>query len=253
MRFKTKWEKLLIATIGISIGILLIGTSSQATWQANAATHSTGKKDTGANWITSIRQMETAGQTMGLTETIGSNLVATSTSNNIDVHMMKSTEYGAMAILSASGFGNPKTLQDSTIKSTTGNVTGVYITGTRWEWTASTIYEANIGKDKRYYDLYVGENGKAKTGDALGSNTSINVGCTLEYGNQNNSYITGSSWHNSNYAGWINYSECAFMRGGNGIFSFNGMSNLNGKSFARWNDAYCSYVSRGVAVVGQGL
>ncbi|MCI9247201.1 MAG: hypothetical protein HFJ30_08900, partial [Clostridia bacterium] len=97
--------KQILVTSALVLGMLTIGgTSSKAALQANSATHATGKTATGASWIQSIREMEKSGQTMGLNETIGNNLVATSSSNNIDVHMMRTTEYGAMAILSASGF-----------------------------------------------------------------------------------------------------------------------------------------------------
>ena len=53
--------------------------------------------------------------------------------------MMRSTEYGAIAILSASGYGNPQTLQNSAVKTTTGNKTGVYFTGNNWEWVAGGV------------------------------------------------------------------------------------------------------------------
>ena len=126
---KTKKLKQVLVTSTLLLGILtLSGSASKAALQANASTHSKGKTATGASWIQSIREMETSGQTMGLNETINtSTLVATSSSNNIDVHMMKTTEYGAMAILSASGFGWSGKLADAPVKSTTGNITGVYV------------------------------------------------------------------------------------------------------------------------------
>ncbi|MCI9247080.1 MAG: hypothetical protein HFJ30_08270, partial [Clostridia bacterium] len=93
----TKKLKQVLVTSTLLLGTLMIGsTSSQAALQSNPTTHSSGKTATGASWITSIREMEKSGQTMGLNETIGDNLVATSSSNNIDVHMMRTTEYGAM-------------------------------------------------------------------------------------------------------------------------------------------------------------
>ena len=55
--------------------------------------------------------------------------------------MMLPTEYGAVAILSASGYGNSGKLRDETNvqkRTTTGNSTGVYFTGDRWEWLASS-------------------------------------------------------------------------------------------------------------------
>ena len=103
---------------------------------------------------------------MGLTETLNG-LNATSASNGIDVHMMLPTEYGAVAILSASGYGNPKKLRDEANaqkRTTTGNSTGVYFTGDRWEVTAS------------------GTNGKYENFDSKLKGTITQ-------------FIGGSSWH----------------------------------------------------------
>ena len=181
----TKKLKQILVTSALVLGMLTIGgTSSQAALQSNPTTHSSGKTATGASWITSIREMEKSGQTMGLNETIGSNLVATSSSNNIDVHMMRTTEYGAMAILSASGFGWSGKLADAPVKSTTGNVTGVYVPGNRWEWTAGVCADSTVGKDARYYDLYkISDQTSAKVGDALGLDTyTTNPGCSGWHG-----------------------------------------------------------------------
>ena len=236
MKNTKKLKQILVTTALVTVGILAIGgTSSQAALQANPTTHSSGKKATGASWIQSIREMEKSGQTMGLNETIGTNLVATSSSNNIDVHMMRTTEYGAMAILSASGFGWSGKLADAPVKSTTGNVTGVYVPGTRWEWTAGVCSAATVGKDARYYDLYGSNQTSAKVGDALGLDTyTTNPGC--------------SGWHGG-YANWLNTTEYGFVRGGiynsgSGMFSF-------GDYY--WNYSDRANCGRGVAVVGTGL
>ena len=176
MKEKRSMRKVIMTTILVTAGILMIGgTSSNAALQANMTTHNAKGTKTGAQWIEQIRQMETAGQTMGLNETLNTDL-SPKTSNNIDVHMMRSTEYGAVAILSASGFGNPKKLSEVSIKSSTGNVTGVYM-GDRWEWTAGVCSAATVGKNARYYDLYTTSNTSAKVGDALGTADTPNKGC----------------------------------------------------------------------------
>ena len=228
----TKKLKQILVTSALVLGMLTIGgTSSQATLQSNPTTHSSGKTATGASWITSIRDMEKSGQTMGLNETIGSNLVATSSSNNIDVHMMRTTEYGAMAILSASGFGWSGKLADAPVKSTTGNVTGVYVPGNRWEWTAGVCADSTVGKDARYYDLYTTNQTSAKVGDALGLDTyTTNPGC--------------SGWHGG-YANWLNNTICGFRRGSGGMFSFSGSDG--------WAVTPVPCCGRGVAAVGSGL
>ena len=49
----------------------------------------------------------------------------TSNNPNLDIHMEKNTEYGAMAILSASAYGNQNVIGDG--ETTTGNKSGVYM------------------------------------------------------------------------------------------------------------------------------
>ncbi len=104
--------------------------------------------------------------------------------------MMRSTEYGAIAILSASGYGNPQTLQNSAVKTTTGNKTGVYFTGNNWEWVAGGVNGSIFGGvNTRYYDTYVDRNqGSARIGDALGTASTTNPGC--------------SKWHSASNSRW---------------------------------------------------
>ena len=126
-----KTRKIGITLILVAIMVLLGTGNVQAALQANPNTH-TKKTDTLANWVKNIRQMEAADGAMGLSETINtSTLIATSESNGIDVHCIKTTEYGAMAILSASGYGNPS--NEAAITTTTGNNTGVMINTADWE------------------------------------------------------------------------------------------------------------------------
>ena len=233
MKEKTSMKKVLLTTALVTAGILAIGgTSSQAALQANPTPHRKGKTATGASWIQSIREMEASGQTMGLNETINTSTLVASSSNNIDVHMMKTTEYGAMAILSASGFGWSGKLADAPVKSTTGNVTGVYVMGTRYEWTAGVCSASTVGKDARYYDLYkVNDQTSAKVGDALGLDTyTTNPGC--------------SGWHGAGSAYWLGNTSKGFIRGNGGMFSFHGGN-------GNWTST--TYYGRGVAVVGTGL
>ena len=189
-------------------------------------------KKTSTDWIKQIREMETGQGSMGLNETLNENLTASSESNNIDVHMMRSTEYGAIAILSTSGYGNPQTLQNSSTKTTTGNKTGVYFSGDNYEFVAGGLSgSAYNGVDKRYYDAYGTNNSTAKAGDALGDRTTANKGC--------------ATWHSAYNFGWV-YSGSSissyFYRGYGGLFSFNGSYLPAGIAWGR-----------GVAVVGAGL
>ena len=228
-----KTKKIFLTIILMTmIMILLSGGISQAALQANPNTH--GKKTLNlSSWISQIRQMEATDGAMGLAETIGSNLTATSESNGIDVHMMKTTEYGAMAILSASGYGNPS--NEATITSTTGNNTGVMIDTTKWEWTAGSA-GAGIpsGADARYYDLYTTSATSAKVGDALGSSTATNPGA--------------AGWHGASNSAWLDDAGgSGFVRGNGGIFSFNGNNNRSN------GDVGNARLGRAVVVCGSGL
>ena len=198
MKEKTKLKLISLVVILVVMTLLPVG-NVKAALQANSNTHYK-KTDTPETWMTQIRNMEKSGEAMGLSETLNSNLTASSGSNGIDVHMMKSTEYGAIAILSASGYGNPQTLQNSSTKTTTGNKTGVYFSGTNYEFVAGGLSgSAYNGVDKRYYDAYGTNNSSsydydtnksnAKVGDALGDGTTANKGC--------------AKWHSASSANWV--------------------------------------------------
>ena len=216
---KTRKKYLMILFLALSITILPMG-GVKAALQANPNTH-VKKKDAPTNWMSNIRKMEETNGAMGLSESLNSDLTSKE-SNNIDVHMMRTTEYGAIAILSISGYGNSKTLQNSSIKTTTGNKTGVYFTGNNWEWNAGGL-QGNIfrGVNTKYYDSYTGSSSSAKIGDALGCR----------------------GWHSASKSVWFNGSYICFVRDNGGLFSFNsypgGDTNTN--------------AGRGVAVCGTGL
>ena len=220
-----KKTKLILATLIIMLATILLNTMEvQATLQANPNTHYK-KTDTPTNWMTNFRKMEETGGAMGLSETLNEDLTPSSKSNNIDVHMMRTTEYGAIAILSASGYGNSKTLQNSEIKTTTGNKTGVYLSGGNWEFNAGGLENRIFsGVNKKYYDTYTSARNSARVGDALGERT--NNGC--------------QGWHSASNSGWVFGSHPFFIRVDGGVFSF---------------DCYTggAYGGRGVAVVGAGL
>lgn len=224
---KTKTLKQILATTLLVTTLLITNAGiSKAALQANTNTQYT-KPDTAENWITAFRQMETAGGAMGLSETLNSDLTASSSSNGIDVHMMRTTEYGAIAILSASGYGNPSNAQ--AITTTTGNSTGVILNTDNREWTAGGISGLIFsGTNSRYFDTYTTSNTSAKIGDALGTATTTNPGC--------------AGWHSAPNSYWDGRSSYYFYRGGRGIFSFND-----------FNGSYTHCFCRGVAVCGQGL
>ena len=216
---KTRKKYLMIVFLTLSITLLPMGVV-KAALQANLSTH-VKKTDWPVNWMSNIRKMEEMNGSMGLSENLNSDLTSKE-SNNIDVHMMRNTEYGAIAILSASGYGNSKTLQDSSIKTTTGNKTGVYFTGNNWEHTAGGlqgyIFE---GVNVKYYDTY----SSAKVGDALECR----------------------GWHSAQYFAWVSDGDPYFMRDSGGLFSVSGHSGHGGYAGSD------PIPSRGVAVCGAGL
>ena len=224
MKEKTKL-KLLSAIIMLTAMTVMPVGRVKAALQANPNTQYT--KAAGAtSWMTWFRKMEEQGGAMGLNETLKDDLTSES-SNGIDVHMMRTTEYGAIAILSASGYGNPS--NDRAITSTTGNETGVMVNTNQWEWNAGGLQGSIFsGVNSRYFDTYTGERESARVGDALGSSTTTNQGT--------------AGWHSASCSGWVVGSYPYFVRGGKGgIFSFS----CGGDSG--------SYYARGVVVCGAGL
>lgn len=219
-----KKTKLILLTLIILLVTILLNTMEvQATLQANPNTHYK-KADIPTNWMTNFRKMEETGGAMGLSETLNEDLTPSSKSNNIDVHMMRTTEYGAIAILSASGYGNSKTLQNSEIKTTTGNKTGVYLSGGDREYNAGGLENSIFsGVNKKYYDTYTGARNSARVGDALGERT--NNGCM--------------GWHNTT-SNWFYEGGYYLVR--SGLFSSDGSYNAGDTA-----------KSRGVAVCGEGL
>ncbi len=188
-----KKKKIIIGVV-IMMGMALMPIPSKAVLQANPNTNGTnGKSDSVENWMTNIRKMETKNQAMGLEETIDNTTKkSASGSNGIDVHMIKSTEWGTVAILSVSGYGNSKKMNESPIKSTTGNKSGVYFPLTSYEITAGGIKQIiSSGIDKKYYDVYESSD-NVKIGDALGTDKTKNPGCRYWHGG-------GMRWCNQNY------------------------------------------------------
>ena len=171
--------------------------------------------------------MEAENQVMGLNEKIDTTTgLATTDSNDIDVHMAKNTEYGAAVLFGASDYGKQgnsieerrmdkgaTTTSGTDIKATTtGNVYGVYEIG--------------------YYDMKISNTGLSEWA-AGGGSLFISTSIVPRYINR---YKSGSSnadpkpgdatmetkyWHESALAGWISSRSNGFCRGYEGAFYFN--------------------------------
>ncbi len=133
-----------------------------------------------ANFFKYIREMEAEEGALGLSASFGENdsgiYDEITESNNIDVHMCKNTEWGAVTMLSSSkygaGNGNVSTSYNSTTKlynitaSTTGNVTGIFGLNegaANSEYVAAGIFskmytfygrDFMLGMPSRYVDRY---------------------------------------------------------------------------------------------------
>ena len=236
---KTK-DSIIFMIILMSI-ILITPTISQAALQSNG---NTSAKYNINEWIWKVREMQGAGGTLGLTDSIDwdkeGGKYLTSNNPNLDIHMEKNTEFGAMAILSASSYGNPNPIGNG--ETTTGNITGVVINFDN-EWvaagqiTSATTYAVATS---RYKDNYT-TNYVAKAGDAIEET---------------------KQWHmekNDDHYTWITLDTTAgLLRSGKGwmgyggIFAYYGNGNRNNTRDmpARYNK---TWASRAVIVVGTGI
>ena len=194
----------------IVIGIFSLSTKVEAALQANGAAGITANL---SDWMYYTRKMQETGGGLGLNDKI-SDTDLTSSNKNFDIHMQKNTEYGAIAILSASAYGNPNVIADG--QTTTGNVSGIQVK-LNGEWTAAAasntaVWAMQVGKP-RYWNNYGGGNGSnSKIGDAMAET---------------------NGWHGSSGA-WMSHicasaergtADCAFVRANGGsCFSFDGRS-----------------------------
>lgn len=235
-----KTEEILVLML-FAIILLAIPTISQAALQANGSGASIKTVD---DWMSSIRQMEAQGGTLGLTGSASLKQQPgedgkVADSNNLDIHMQKNTEYGAMVILSASSYGKSTPVHktdDGTLSTTTGNKSGVYMSLNK-EWVAAgTISNSSTYKNAslKYKNPYTTTK-SSLPGDAT---------------------IECSGWHDTkitNYnSAWINGNDrYGFLRAysGSSIFSFFGNQNV-GSSEAVYTNPH---TSRAVVVLGTGI
>lgn len=170
-------KKIIFVAIFV-LTMLVGGIKVQANYQSRPDVAS--KKSVNADtFFVNTRKIEESGQGMGLTSVIDANGNKTSGATGIDVHMMRNTEWGTIAILAASSYGqiDQNTQIGLAKSSTTGNNYGVFqMNDTTGEFVAGInsavlTTHANLGKIKlapaRYKDTYVGtlNNIPAKTGD----------------------------------------------------------------------------------------
>jgi len=226
-----KSKKLIMIIIYIVIGVFIVlPSTSKAVVQANGGTPATKKIN---DWLLQIRQMQATGGALGLTDTINEDL--TSSNKNLDIHMEKNTEYGAMAILSASAYGKQDKINDG--ETTTGNSTGIKININR-EWVSAgcEIMSGDVSRFRnssgRYKNIYSKGTVGGRVGDAI---------------------MTLGTWHGPTDCKWYGgdseiYSALIRSREGS-LFSYyaqNG-TGIDSANYNRLNN------SRAVVVVGSGV
>lgn len=268
-----KRKIVLILIISLLVTFIFINNKTYAALQSNG---SAPARNSLTGWMLSIRQMEGAGGTLGLKETINSSsLLSTSGSNDLDIHMEKNTEYGAIAILSASSYGNPNKIASG--QTTTGNETGIVMNINK-EWVAagyptrvSAFQNAN-GKYKNVYSGSISETGSSGSGIQkvfmYGLSYARKVGDAISETN---------GWHGSGSSQWIGVqiwdyypqqrqyriNEGGILRAYSGsIFSYYGRSYTENRSIylaENWNAALSdshyskSWPSRAIMVCGEGI
>ena len=212
------------------VGIFMISTKVEAALQANGGTPITANLN---DWIKAVRQMQATGGTLGLTDTINTNL--TSSNKNMDIHMQKNTEYGAMAILSASAYGNPNKITDG--QTTTGNASGIQIKLNE-EWVAAAgddTYVTNMkNAAKRYWNNYgTGNGSNSKNGDAMAETNGW-------YGSSDNRWLLHYHVKKPEIAFNGPLGDAAFVRArGGAVFGFYGASYINEYEYGSAEAARC--------------
>ena len=232
---KVKNKILTAMVFGTILSGLIIPNKANAALQSNGGTP---VKKYASEWILQIRQMQELGGTLGRTDSVDKTNL-TSNATDLDIHMEKNTEYGAMVILSASAYGNPNKIEDG--GTTTGNSTGIVFNLSNERVAAKrnvkTTYMAFDNASPRYINNYSNE---SKVGDAL---------------------IETKGWHGSTNYLWFNNDLSGLLRGiKESVFSyFGGYDNefLNGvyvpAGLNNSGNYETNWSSRAAIVVGTGL
>lgn len=224
---KVKNKILTAMVFGTILSGLIIPNKANAALQSNGGTP-VGK--IGGDWILKIRQMQELGGTLGRTDIVNTTDLS-SNATDLDIHMEKNTEYGAMAILSVSAYGNPNKINDG--ETTTGNSTGIVIK-LNGERTAA-------GLTKMEYNQIL-NNVKSRYKNSYTDLSNCKIGDAMSETNQ---------WHGSNNNDWYDYNYEFILRGySNSIFSYNAKNGPNYECIAAYGKKYSS---RACIVVGTGL
>lgn len=207
--------KHIMAIFVLMITILLIESNVKANVQAIPTNKYEGTIYLPTKHFELIRKMETSAGPMGLNADVDETGTETSTSNNIDVHMIKNTEWGAMAMLMNSNYGS-KASGSSEDYTTTGNASGIfaitnsseYVAGLNCQYESSSVNTQRlniINADRKYWNNY--EEATGFVGDATTE--------TPRWRNASLCRFTWNSkpWGNNQYTG-------VYVRGYDSVFCF---------------------------------
>ena len=233
---KIKVRGLIVIFCILMLTLLITPTKVHAVLQSNGDSET---KKTINDWMLQIRKMQEAGGTLGLSDTIDTTNL-TSGNTNLDIHMEKNTEYGAMALLSASSYGKPDKVNDS--ETTTGNASGVVIKLNDELVSGGTISSSQtyVNAANRYKNIYTTEY-QPRSGDAITETAGW--------------YGGSSTWL---YRGWREKphpDDCGvILRGSGSIFGYYGRTSY--LDFYAYDDKalYTNPLyTRAVIVVGSGV
>lgn len=248
-----KIKKIFLISIIIAVLVLIV-----MPFKTNAALQSNGDspaKSTIPSWMWQIRNMQAAGGTLGKRDVINSNLTTTE-STDLDIHMEKNTEYGAMILLSASQYGKPNKVNDG--ETTTGNATGIVMKINK-EWVAASAAAFEGGSYwasavAKYKNVYPAEHYQSS-----GSWYWRNYGYQAKVGD------AVLNWHGSTSSVWLELRPPGSTEGGRelggilraysgSLFSYYGV----GRSYYygdHYYDAYAgkAWPTRAVIVNGEGI
>ena len=234
VKFNKKIFLLGIVTLLLLI-VLALPTKVEAVLQSNGDAAATKSLDT---WILQIRQMQSAGGCLGLSDTINTTGLL-SNNKNLDIHMEKNTEYGAMILLSASDYGNPNKIAGG--QTTTGNNTGAIMNISK-EWVAAGAGLTSTTNAKNANVRYINNDYGTTAGGKYHAGDAMNIG----------------DWHSSGASTWFydNRGSGLIRAYSGSVFSYYGDSRSTVAGYAGYErEAYYpkTYASRAAIVVASGI
>ena len=270
--FQKVISKVLISLICLLVILMTFSSSVNAAIQSRPG-FTALVNQTVVEQFTEIREMETESGPMGLKATLDGTSYNDSSSNGIDVHMIKNTEWGAILMLSLSAYGGGTQSQIQTYSTGNDNYTGVYGLGNTdiWERTmtmvstdGSSISTSNsyastfksMGIDSKYYDLYYATSGMSYDSyDSFYEYNYASAGGTVKSNGGRGFYGDGIYEMYSMLEAYYPSNPYRRVVYPGGPFFVRGYRSSGGalSSYGNGGNAYSAYTTRAVVVSGAGL